>query len=80
MRCMLCKLIINFNGAYVPLQNTCNNVKEVCISIGRANFYFCVFLEHPYDCNLFFEETVGQKYLLHLSSEYGIKCLGKVCN
>ena len=59
-------------------QNSSNNVNEVCVSIRWANFDFRVTIEHYYGCNSFGEETIGMKYLLHLFTEYGIKCLGEM--
>ena len=50
----------------------------VCVSIWWVTLYFCVFIEHHYSCDGFFGETVGEKYLLHLLSVYGVKCLGEI--
>ena len=47
------------------------------VSIQLANFYSHVFIKHHYGCNGFFGETIGQKYLLHLPSVYGIKMSGE---
>ena len=53
-------------------------LKEDCTYIWWVNFYFCVFIEHHYDCDGFFRDTIYKKYLLHLPSVYGDKCLGEI--
>ena len=47
-------------------------------SVSLSGERFRVFIEHYYGYDGFFGETVGQKYLLHLPSVYGVKCFGKV--
>ena len=56
-----------------PSQNSSNNV-EVCVSIQWTNLDFHVSKEHHYGCKI----LEGRPYLLHLSSVYGIKCLGEI--
>ena len=65
---VLCVCIVGHGYSYTT----------VCVSIRWANFYFRVFIEYHYGCDGFSRETVGQKYLLHLSSVYRVKCLGEV--
>ena len=57
------------------MQNTYVNVKEVWVSIWWANFYFCICMEHHCGFDGFFGETISLKYLLHLLSVYGVKCV-----
>ena len=45
---------------------------------GEQAFYFHVFIEHHYDCNSFFGETIHYRYLLQLSSVYRVKCLEEI--
>ena len=45
------------------------------VSIWWANFYFCVFIEHYYGCNSFFEE-----YLFHLPQGMESNALEKTTN
>ena len=60
------------------LAESSNNVKEVCVSIQLANLDFCVTIELYYGSNSFLGKAISQKYLLHISSAYGIKCLGEI--
>ena len=66
---------------YIPLQNPSNNVEEISIYISRVNVCFCVFVKYHYSSNNFFGETrCKRRYLFHLPSVHGIKCLGKKIN
>ena len=48
------------------------------LCIHPVNGILCVFIQHHYDCDSYFGEVVGEKYLLHLLSVYGVKGLGEV--
>ena len=48
------------------------------VSIQWANLGFHVITEQHYRCDSFFEETIRERYLFHLPSVYGVKCLGEI--
>ena len=53
------RLLTIMGLVYIPLQNTCDNVKEVSDTIRWTNFYFHVFVEHHYSWDGCFEENIG---------------------
>ena len=51
-------------GQSILLQNTSNNVKEECVSIRWANFYFRVFAEHHFGWGV----SLGRPYTMRICS------------
>ena len=61
------------------MQDSCDIVKEISVTIRRVNHCFSIVVKQHHSNCIFFGKTIYEKYLLHLSLVYGIKCLGRIC-